>query len=357
MQKRGKAVSQVVALQETSPTAVTDKGVMTRFSAFQDLAEQHSIARWASRYLSEQVYGIQSPHTLDAKTRDLSGFVQWFVSTKGNGHIESWHGDDTQAYLKTLLVQRRSPATINRVFASLRHFARWVHEQPGAVFRESGLPTRGVFTPAGEASVPSPLEDNEVQVLFHSADNLVATDKRRNARPRRNRALLAMLFYTGLRVSEILALRRNQFVDDSLHEVVRKGNKRKHRVLLPQICRDALGDYLAVERIKDDPENLEEPLFLPSRGAKPMTRQQVTKVLAAIAHDAGITNGQEIAINPSRLRHTLGHTIWRRTGSATETASALGYSRLQYALRYADPQGLEHSEISESVDLPMRKVS
>lgn len=107
-------------------------------------ATDRSIGHWAARYLCEQVYGLQSPNTFEAKRRDLTVFVGWFVALNGTSDMTQWLPRDIQAYLESLKAQGRAATTINRAFATLRHFARWSNDQPGDAFGEHGLPTRGV---------------------------------------------------------------------------------------------------------------------------------------------------------------------------------------------------------------------
>ena len=72
------------------------------------------------------------------------GVIKWFVELNGHGEIRDWLPRDTMAYLLEVERGGRKPATVNRVFVTLRHFARWVNELPGAVFATHGFPTRGI---------------------------------------------------------------------------------------------------------------------------------------------------------------------------------------------------------------------
>jgi hypothetical protein len=72
------------------------------------LADKHTLAQWAARYLAEEVYGVQSPNTLDAKGRDLAGFLGWFLEMNSTGEISHWMPRDTQMYLNHLDGQGRA---------------------------------------------------------------------------------------------------------------------------------------------------------------------------------------------------------------------------------------------------------
>ena len=139
-----------------------------------------------------------------------------------------------------------APTTINRVFATLRRFAKWAHEEPGNVFALGGLPTRGIKALASNEPNYKKLERRDITRLLKASDVLVHLGEtsdatglkaRKNARPRRNRAMLAMLYYTGLRVSEMVRLNLSQLQGNHIVNVARKGTARSRRIFLPADCR------------------------------------------------------------------------------------------------------------------------
>lgn len=96
--------------------------------------DSRHLTTWARRYLVAEVIGVQSPNTLDAKSRDLAAFIRWFMEVNGHATATQWMPRDTQEFLNHLEGQGRAATTINRVLATLRRFARWMHAQPGSVF-------------------------------------------------------------------------------------------------------------------------------------------------------------------------------------------------------------------------------
>jgi site-specific recombinase XerD len=300
------------------------------------LAHGHSLARWAARYLAESVYGVQSPNTFEAKSRDLTSFIGWFVGVNGSGDLQHWLPRDTQAYLNHLEAQGRSAPTVNRAFATLRHMARWVNEQPGSVFAVTGLPTRGVHERVVDEPDCKKLSPREVHRLFKAADLLVLTQVGAKQRPRRNRAILALLYYTGLRVSELVQLTCNQYDGRYLKNVKRKGLARTKEMYVSADCRKLLDDYLSRERIQDaSTEKGHGALFAVSGTDRHLNRRHVATLLDRIAAQASSHAGAEtIHIHPHRLRHTFGAEYRQKTGSDTETAAALGHVGLGYVGRY-----------------------
>lgn len=316
------------------------------------LAQKHTLARYVDMYLQEEVRDMQSPNTLDAKSRDLLAFVVWFVAFNGHGRIAAWQKQDTAVYLNTLEhEQRRAPTTVNRALASLRHFARWVHERPEDVFAHGGLPTRGAEMRQVDEPDCKKLTRQEVHQLFKAADFLVRGEVGHRDRPMRNRAILALLYYTGLRVSELVALRRDQYRGNYLLNVARKGKSRSKGLYVVAECRRLLDDYLNTERLRDDPRGTATPLIIAGVGERFMSQRTVQYVLNHIADAAnkGRDVADRIVVHPHRLRHTFGAEFRARSGSDTETAAALGHTGLRYVGRYVRKSPQEREAEMEGV--------
>jgi site-specific recombinase XerD len=331
------------------------------------------LARWAESYLKAEVIGVQSQNTFDAKRRDLETFLKFFLDVNGHLQISRWSALDTSAFVKHLERSGKKPATINRMLSTLRRFARWAHDTGGADSGSSGgrglrsedspfkagLPTSKVRELVHEDAQARKLESKEVFALFKAAENLVSTETRSNARPRRNQAILALLFYTGLRVSELVNLKAEQYEGKYLVDVVRKGRVRS-RIYVPVECRKLLDEYVSGERLKDY-SRMGSRLFLPGSALDqksprvagdrgPLTRRQVHKLLIRIADEANKHRKDKIALHPHRLRHTFGFLVRQKTGSDTETAALLGHSSLKYVGRYVRQTDLERETVLDGID-------
>lgn len=308
-----------------------------------------SLLVWAEHYMQAKVLGIQSPNTEQAKRRDLKSFMDFFLKLNGHLLIDQWFARDTRAFLHHLEKLGRAPETINRVFCSLRHFARWVHEQPETPFARTGLPTAGIKELATDEPDAKKLEKREVWQLFKAADNLVLTEVRTNSRPKRNRAILALFYYTGLRVTELARLRQNQWDGKRFGNVQRKGNVRTKLLYVPPEGRRLLEAYVEEERSKDDSAG-SDWLFLPTSGEGPMTRRQIHKILVRLANEATKHRGI-IHMHPHRLRHTFGFEVRERTKSDSETARLLGHQSDKYAGRYARSTQAEREQLLDTLEV------
>ena len=146
--------------------------------------------------------------------------------------------------------------------------------------------------------VAKKLDKRTIHQLFKAADFLVLTELRKNTRPRRNRAILALLYYTGLRVSELCGLRREQYAGKYLERLKRKGHKHQS-VYLNTACRAALDE----ERQRDGSDEDLEPLFVSTRRGR-LNRSQLNRIIDHIAQEANKhrKNDEKIEIHPHQLR-------------------------------------------------------
>ena len=100
----------------------------------------------ANVYLVTEVAG-QSQATLDAKRRDLQRFLSSYQHLYGHDRPEEWFVSVTKAFLRHLQKERLAQASLVRIYATVRHFSRWLHRKFPDLF-PLGCPTDGVKPPA-----------------------------------------------------------------------------------------------------------------------------------------------------------------------------------------------------------------
>lgn len=320
---------------------------------FLDAGKSTSMLVWAQEWLIDEVLGIQAHNTAIAKRKDLERFFAWFYETNGTLDMADWLPRDTAGFLASLEAEGKAPATINRKLATLRRWARWAMETGKSPFAK--LPTKGVKERVMEEPDAKKLSQKEVNRLFKAADKLVITDTRKNSRPRRNRAILAVAYYTGLRVSEICDLHLYQYQNNHFENIVRKGSRRTRKMYVSKNCRAILEDYLETERIDDSGDqpplfDYSKLLFLPSSGGDNMGRLIIWRIFQKLSREASahLVDG-EMKIHPHQLRHTFGYEVRQRTGSDTETAALLGHAGLKYVGRYVRKTDEERAEILDDL--------
>jgi len=307
----------------------------------------NTLVFWALEYLNKRVFGIQAKNTCVAKQNDLQKFFEWFWDMNGTLNIADWLPRDTQAFMDALEKEGKAPATVNRYLATLRHFSRWVCDRGDSPF-EAGNPCAGIR----ELEIVEPpakkITQRELTRLFKAADKLVAVKARKNARPSRDRAILAIAYHTGLRASEICALQIDQYITPHFVNVRRKGISRTPQVYVSTKAREMLDHYIKEERGPDAEKMGDNTLFLSAMG-KPLDRQHLWRVFKRIADEASAHHEERLKIHPHRLRHTFGFELRKRTQSDTETAAMLGHKSTKYVGRYVRQTDEERKKVLDDL--------
>jgi integrase/recombinase XerD len=291
--------------------------------------QRDSLAAWLTFYLGLEA-SASSGNTFTAKKRDLETFLGFFQRATGSDHADQWTRPVTAAFLRELgQGNARKPATINRVLATLRHAAAWIHRQRPFL---AGNPCERI----GDLNLDDPawkgLSDLDVMRLRSAAEQLLHLKTAKNQLPLRDYAVFLVLLLTGLRVSELLGLDLVQYQGKHFVNVKRKGKKVSAKVFLPQEGREALDRYLDEVRGRQD-----GPLFV-SRSRHRLERQNVHDALKALANQANaqLPDGQKVRLSA----HVLRHTLLRRAAEKHGVQYAMelsGHTSSQYIWRYVKP--------------------
>ena len=158
-----------------------------------------------------------------------------------------------------------------------------------------------------------------------------------------------LLGRSGLRVSELCALKMEQYDGTHLVNIKRKGRARTRKMYLSKDCRAYLDDYLETERPLDDPKGARDWLVLSSQGNAGIARATVWHIIKRLAEHASAHSPDQMRVHPHRLRHTFGFEVRKRTGSDTETAALLGHAGLKYVGRYVRQTDEERKAILDDL--------
>ncbi len=289
-------------------------------------------------YLTEFVTHLhaqdRSAHTIAAYQNDVAAFFAWLETQLGKPVLPvEVTPFDVQRYRDALENAGRQPAGVNRRLAALRGFFAWAI----AAGHASINPVQSVKGVRQDPRTPKALTAQEVYRLQREA-----AAQRQLAQARagdavtptlvdalRDEALLNLLLYTGLRVSECAALRVEDVVlsGKDPRVIVRSGKGRKYReVPLHKTARQALEAYLAVR--STDRGNA---LFLGQRGALGARGMQFR--IAALAEAAGVED-----VTPHVLRHTFATRLLREAGADLVTVAALlGHASIATTQIYTQP--------------------
>ncbi len=269
------------------------------------MAKGELVDRYLS-YLSAE-RGLSS-HTVEGYRRDLED-LQAYLERLG----QDWERVDLHSlvgYLMNMAARGLSPATIRRRLSALRGFFAFLVEME--VLDED--PTEGLDNPRTWKHLPQVLSLDEVEALLEapSGDSPMAL---------RDRAMLEVLYATGVRVSELVSLKLVDLdMDRGLVRVVGKG-KKERMVPLGGEALQWLERYMAARGALDRKGS--PYLFLTNRGG-PMTRQRFWQIVKGYARKVGITK----EISPHTLRHSFATHILERGADLRAVQELLGHADL-----------------------------
>jgi integrase/recombinase XerD len=234
--------------------------------------------------------------TLEAYRRDLADFAA-FVDARG-GQVISAESALIRAYLASMTQAGLSARTAARRLSSLRQFYRFLCAE--GVRRDD--PSAVIDSPRQGRSLPKFLSEAEVDALLARAAARARRQGAKRAEGLRLQALLEILYATGLRVSELVALPLSA-VERRSRSLIVKGKGGKERMVpLGGPALRALNAYKGV-RAQFIREGAESRYLFPSRAADGhLTRQRFAQMLKQLAGEAGLAPEK---VSPHALRHAF----------------------------------------------------
>ena len=259
-----------------------------------------------------------SGNTISSYMRDIRQFIDWLHQKEGEDILDATNSDICD-YLAFMQSQGKSGATASRSLASLKNFFSYAVSNG---FLENSPVSDQIHVERGEKKLPQVLSGKEVELLLAQP---VCSD----AKGYRDKAMLEVMYATGMRVSELIDLN----VEDVNLElgVVKCGGEKKSRVipLYPAALR-ALSDYMQDARpiLIVDPG--EPALFVNVSGTR-MSRQGFWKLLKYYQTKAGI----EKEITPHTLRHSFAVHLLENGADLGSLQELMGHSDISSTQMYA----------------------
>jgi integrase/recombinase XerC len=289
---------------------------LARFSAADDL--RAAIGLWVAWLAGER---RASAHTVAAYGRDLALFLDFLTEHLGEmpalSAINTLRPADFRAYLARRAQDGIERSSVTRGLSVLRGFLRFLQRR--------GLATTTALaalrSPKLPQSVPKPLTVADAAEALEAVGDLAANQWQ----GKRDAAILALLYGSGLRISEALGLTRAEAPLGDMLAITGKGGKQRLLPVLP-VVRRAVADYLAV-----CPYSLatEGPLFVGARG-RPLSPRLVQRQMEVLRGYLGLPE----TATPHALRHSFATHLLGGGGDLRTIQELLGHASLSTTQRY-----------------------
>lgn len=249
-----------------------------------------------------------SEHTTKNYGIDLREFTKFLESKE----LTALTYLDIRSFLAFLKTREYSKSSISRKLACLRSFFKYLA-------RENILaqnPAAGIATPKKEKRLPSFLNPEEINQLLEAPAKNCWEEKR-------DKAILEMLYSSGLRVSELVGLNHDDL--DFFGGLVRVRGKGKKERIVPvgQVALNGLRAYLDAKSPKEVANAIKKPLFISRIGTR-LTDRSIRRMILKYVKRTGM--GKEIS--PHTFRHSFATHMLDRGADLRSVQELLGHANL-----------------------------
>ncbi|UNC92528.1 site-specific tyrosine recombinase XerD [Candidatus Contubernalis alkaliaceticus] len=260
------------------------------------------------QYFLEVEKGL-AKNTLESYGRDLKSFFSFLNSNNCSNPVNVCR-NDIVSYLLHLQKKGRAVSTISRNLASIRSFYHFLIEEQ--VVKQD--PSSNLESPRQEKKLPEILSISEVDLLLSQPNQLEVTGIR-------DKAMLEVIYATGIRVSEMVSLNKTDInIDSGYLRCIGKGNKERI-VPLGKVAIKNIFYYLEKSRPKLVKTDGEEAFFVNHHG-KRLTRQGFWKIIKKYAQLADIKR----KITPHTLRHSFATHLLENGADLRSVQEMLGHA-------------------------------
>jgi len=258
-----------------------------------------------------------SGNTIAAYRNDL-GQLEEFLAAKKNGSGLKWPQIEQDAILEYILYlksQSYAEATVARKVAAVKSFFGFLQAE-GHIKTN---PTEQLASPKVGKMLPKPLSVQEIDELLEQPA------RRSTPEAKRDRAMLELMYATGLRVTELVSLdvQDVQLEGEKPHvRLIGKGNRERQIPLLDQPVQE-VREFIQLARPRLVGERAETALFVNRRGER-LTRQGFWLILKGYAAEAGI-HGR---VTPHTLRHSFATHMLRGGMDIHKVQELLGHANI-----------------------------
>lgn len=277
--------------------------------------------QWIGLFLEAQAAELGAAHnTLLAYASDLRDFDTW-VTAQGL-RLETLTQGDIESYLVHCEAQGLARATRARRLSAVRQLYRFAFDER---LREDN-PAIRITGPGRAKRLPKTLSEAEVARLLDAAERLGRTARDRT----RNACLMALLYATGMRVSELVSLPVSAARGDPQMLLIRGKGGKERLVPLSPPARKALTTWLALRDEEDERARCDgktgSPYLFPSSGADGfLSRHRFFNILKDLAVKAGVSPAK---VTPHKLRHAFATHLLANGADLRVIQTLLGHADL-----------------------------
>lgn len=267
------------------------------------------------QYLHQEKH--TSANTEVSYARDLNKMSQYLVA-QGIDGVQKVTPTVLQSYILYLEKEGRKPSTISRSIASIKAFYHYMEKE----CHLTSNPSEDLKAPKIEKKLPTILSTEDVSRLLEQPDG-------DSAKELRDKAMLELIYATGIRVSELVSLKVED-VNLQMEYLTCADQHRERVIPFGDVARDALKKYLTYGRPKMITDEAEERLFTNCSGGA-MSRQGFWKLVKAYGKKAGI----ETEITPHTLRHSFAAHLVSNGADLKSVQEMLGHADISTTQVYA----------------------
>jgi len=267
-------------------------------------------------------------NTLAAYQRDLSAYAA-FLNAAGSG-LQVAKAEHIRNYLAALDAEGLKSSTAARKLSAVRQFHNFLYGE--GIVREN--PATAIDAPRMRRPLPKVLTIDDVSRLIAAAEaRIERLEGKARFKAKRLYCLLELIYATGLRVSELISLKRQAIAKGPQFIVVKGKGGRERMVPVSQKAFAAVQAYLAaLSEERDD----DTPWLFPSHGdGGYLTRQHFALELKALAHEAGLSPEQ---VSPHILRHAFASHLLAGGADLRAVQQMLGHADISTTQIYTHVQ-------------------
>ena len=259
----------------------------------------------------------KSSNTIQSYKRDVSQYIK-YLNLNGITDISKTTQKTVASYLDTLKTQGKASSTVSRTLAALKSFYMFMSEENSQIAN----PIKNLEAPHVEKKLPKILSTSDV-------DRLLEQPSQKEPKGIRDKAMLELLYATGIRVSELISLKVSD-INLSIGFIKCHTDKKERYIPIGNIAKTALKKYINDARPILATNDNEDVLFV-NRNGSSLSRQGFWKIIKQYSEQARISAD----ITPHTIRHSFAAHLLENGADLKSIQEMLGHSDISSTQVYS----------------------